>query len=220
MTIVHAEPVEVQDRLAQLGLTVEELHRILEQAHADRRDCTKLDPITLPGNVFWGRVIRYAREIYLLKGWKLARPKLVELVVNPSEEFGFTACSGDRATGRPELTPSSRYGKGTAMAERIAANQLVLPGMEAVRSPDDDQYEGLKTWCLLYYHEPVKDEESEKTILWAEIALPERISDRGKIDSWIERILLPPLEFDEAFVLPDPDIEPGPDIDVPIERLS
>lgn len=222
MTIVRAERFEVEGRLAALGLTMEELHGIFKRAQAERSACTALDPITLPGVVFWGRVIRFAREAYIPKGWKPKRPKLIELVVNAEEKFAFTVCSGNFNTGKQGSEhPASRYGKGTAMKERIAANQLVLPGMETPPlRRDADAYAG-ETWCLLYYHEAVKDEDeaTEKTRLWSELSLPKSVGDRGKIDTWKERIILDPIDFDEPLALPDPDEENPPDIDVPIQRL-
>jgi hypothetical protein len=42
----------------------------------------------------------------------------------------------------------------------------------------------------------------------------------GKIDTWKERIILDPIDFDEPLALLDPDEENPPDIDVPIERLT
>jgi hypothetical protein len=225
MTLVRAERFEVESRLAGLGLTMEEVHTIFRRAQAERSACTPLDPITLPGVVFWGRVSRFAREVYVPKGWTPKRPKLIELVVNPQETFAFTVCSGNQNTGKqgPDFDhPTSRYGKGTAMKERIAANQLVIPGMEAP-SPqrDADAYAG-ETWCLLYYHEAVRDENeaTERTRLWSELSLPENVGDRGKIDTWKERIILDPIDFDEPLALLDPDEENPPDIDVPIERLT
>jgi hypothetical protein len=225
MTIVRAEQFDVDQRLAELGLQRSELRRILEQAQAARRSCTELDPITLPGNLFWGRVIRHARELYRLQGWVPARPKLIELVVHPSGTFGFTACSGDRNTGNPdpEVIPASRYSKGTAMRDRVHYNQMVIPGMEVQPPPpDDDTYAGIPMWCLLYYHEAIKEDGIEKTRLWSEFSLPERVGERGRIDKWIERLVLDPIDFDEALVLPEPDEGdvPGTDIDVPIERMS
>jgi hypothetical protein len=68
MTIVRAERFEVESRLAALGLTMEELHRTFKRAQAERSACTGLDPITLPGVLFWGRVIRFAREAYVPEG--------------------------------------------------------------------------------------------------------------------------------------------------------
>ena len=52
--------------------------------------------------------------------------------------------------------------------------------------------EALATWLLLYN---VADEQVR-----AELSLPNGMSERGFVGSWIERIILPPIELNPAEV--------------------
>lgn len=123
MTVVRADRIEVQDRLSELGLTVEELHNVLNRAEAERRTCTGFDPPGLPGSVFWGRVVRYLRETYVPKGWKARNVDQLPLLINSDRTLAITASSGDWATGISALyTPRTRYPKGAATGRRVEAN--------------------------------------------------------------------------------------------------
>jgi hypothetical protein len=219
MTVVRADRIDVHDRLAELGLTVEELHDVLNRAEAERRTCTGFDPPGLPGSVFWGRVVRFLRETYVPKGWKARNVDQLPLLINPDRSLAVTASSGDWATGLSSLyTPRTRYPKGAATGRRVEANgQATIPGLPPELTEDADEDDTLITWVLLYFHE----RGDEQTRLRCELSLPREIGARGRIDGWSERIILPSLEFSEDVIgLGDTEDE-GPDaIDVPIERRS
>jgi hypothetical protein len=227
--IVWNDAEAVERRLQQLGLSKAKLWEALEVAQGERRLCTPFDPISLPGNIFWGRLTRKLRETYVPNGWKWGRPASIELVVNAKAGFAITACSGTESTGRrgenPKQVPTSKYPKGSAMHKRVRANEPVLPGMEAYApaNAEDETYAGLPTWCLLHYSEPIKDDEGEHTRLWAELSLPIRVGEQGKIVGWKERILLDHKDFPEPWIPDVSEDDPtGPltEINVPIERLS
>lgn len=105
MTVVHAEDLRARNRLAELGLSVEGIEDALRRAEAERNFCTPLDPVSLPGNIFWGRTIRFLRETYIPDGWTSASPSNVPLLVAPSGDFAITASSGSPETGYAALSP-------------------------------------------------------------------------------------------------------------------
>lgn len=216
MTVVHAEALQVRDRLADLGLSVERVEDALRRAEAERNFCTPLDPVSLPGNIFWGRTIRFLRESYLKAGWTSASPSNVPLLVAPTGDFAITASSGSPETGYAALTPSTRYPKGNAVLKRVEANrQLLLFGETDAEPEQHDTGDGIRTWFLLYHHSKT----DQGTRLHAELSYPNDPSKRGKISSWYERIILPWIDF-EGFT---PFVDDGDDqggIDIPIERLS
>ncbi len=220
MTVVQAARSEVHDRLADLGLTVGELHDVLNRAEAERRTCTGFDPPGLPGSVFWGRVIRFLRETYVPKGWKARNIDQLPLLISPDRSLAVTASSGDWAAGLSSLyTPRTRYPKGAATGRRVEANgQFTIPGLPADLTEDADEDDSLATWILLYYHE----KGNEQTKLRCELSLPSEIGARGRIDRWSDRIILPSLEFPEDVIgLGGADDDEGLGaIDVPVERLG
>lgn len=216
MTVVHAEDSRTRDRLAELGLSVEEIGDALRRAEAERNFCTPLDPVSLPGNIFWGRTVRFLRETYIPKGWSSASPSNVPLLVAPSGDFAVTASSGSQETGYAALTPSTRYPKGTAVMKRVEANrQLLLFGESEAEPEQQDVGDGIPTWFLLYQH--VKTDEGRR--LHAELSLPDDAGSRGKISSWHERIILPWIDFEGFAPFADDAGDQG-GIDIPIERLA
>ncbi|GCB47412.1 hypothetical protein [Streptomyces sp. NL15-2K] len=216
MTVVHAEDLGVRNRLAELGLSVEAIEDALRRAESERNFCTPLDPVSLPGNIFWGRTIRFLRETYIRDGWTSASPSNVPLLVAPSGDFAITASSGSSETGYAALTPATRYPKGNAVMKRVEANrQLLLFGQAEPQPEQQDAGDGIPTWFLLYHHSKT----DQGTRLHAELSFPNDTGNRGKISSWYERIILPWIDF-EGFApfVDDADDQGG--IDIPIERLS
>ncbi|MFB7123708.1 hypothetical protein [Kitasatospora sp. NPDC056273] len=222
MTVVWTDVHEVEERLKKLGLSpegtpsaVENIDTVLQRAEAERNFCTGLDPISLPGNIFWGRTVRFLRETYLPHGWTAASPRNVPLLVAPSEEFAITVSSGSRETGFGALKPTTRYSKGTAVMGRVATNrQLLIPGV-GFGEEDVEVGDGIPTWFLLYQHVSTKS----GVRLHAELSLPEGAGEHGKIDVWNERIILPEIDFD-GFTPFEDAIDPNSGFDIPVERLG
>ncbi|WP_327744502.1 hypothetical protein OHO28_27810 [Streptomyces europaeiscabiei] len=215
MTVVHAEDLTVRDRLAELGLSVGGIENALRRAESERNFCTPLDPVSLPGNIFWGRTIRFLRETYIPEGWDSASPSNVPLLVAPSGGFAITASSGSPETGYAALSPSTRYPKGNAVMKRVEANrQLLLFGEPEAEPERQDVGDGIPTWFLLYHHSKT----DQGTRLHAELSFPNDTGSRGKISSWYERIILPWIDFEGFTPFADDDDQGG--IDIPIERLS
>ncbi|WP_190131937.1 hypothetical protein [Streptomyces mashuensis] len=215
MAVVHVEDSRARSRLTELGLSTEEIEDVLRRAEAERNFCTPFDPLSLPGNIFWGRTVRYLRETYTPLGWRSASPSNVPLLISPTDDFAITASSGSRETGFAALTPSTRYPKGSAVIRRVETNrQLMFPDYE-VESEAQDVGDGIPTWFLLYQH--VNTENG--TRLYAELSLPNNTGSRGKIDSWHERIILPWIDFEGFTPFPSEDDSEG-GIDIPIERLG
>ncbi|MFD5029417.1 hypothetical protein ACFWM0_03155 [Streptomyces sp. NPDC058405] len=198
-----------------MGLSVETIEDVLRRAEAERNFCTPLDPVSLPGNIFWGRTIRFLREAYIPQGWRSASPNNVSLLLSPADDFAITASSGSKGAGYAALIPSTRYAKGSAVIRRVETNrQLMLSDYEA----EPDQHDvggGIPTWFLLYQHVNTQT----GTRLYYELSLPNNAGSRGKIDSWHERIIFPYLDFEGFNPFPQDDDGEG-DIDIPIERLG
>ncbi|MFE4952594.1 hypothetical protein ACFRCW_00430 [Streptomyces sp. NPDC056653] len=215
MAVVHVEESRGRDRLTELGLSVETIEDVLRRAEAERNFCTPLDPVSLPGNIFWGRTIRFLREAHIPQGWRSASPNNVSLLLSPADDFAITASSGSKGAGYAALIPSTRYAKGSAVIRRVETNrQLMLSDYEA----DTDQHDvggGIPTWFLLYQHVNTPT----GTRLYYELSLPNNAGSRGKIDSWHERIIFPYLDFEGFNPFPQDDDGEG-DIDIPIERLG
>jgi hypothetical protein len=179
------------DRLAELGLTPEVLDRALRGADAEARTYTPLDPPNMAGMARYSRTVRLLREQLLPLGWWYDNPRNLARTVSPDRRVAIIAAYGDAATGYPDVVPSTRYEKGVATVAAVNRNfvQLALPIDFGDGLPAELDDTGTATWMLLYH---VTDEE-----IRAELSLPDSMVD-GYIDTWLERIVLPPVPMAES----------------------
>ena len=186
--VVEADAV---DRLAELGLTVEQIERAIRRAEAEASMCTPLDPPIMEGLTRWGRTNRFLREELDAAGWTYDNPRNLPRTIHPSGEFAIVATTGD-ILGLPEVLPRTKYPKGFATAQAVEVNgQLALDfgdfdlGHQGERPSDARE---LLTWLLLF--------EITDRGIQIELSLPDAIDD-GWITSWAERIILTPFPRDD-----------------------
>jgi len=180
------------DRLAELGMTVELIERVVRRADAEASMCTKLDPPIMEGLTRWARMNRFLREELVPAGWWFDNPRNLPRTIHPSGEFAIVAATGDELTGLANLLPATKYLKGDATVQAVAINeQLTLDFGNFGLGLDDSRTEGpgdVLTWLLLFH----LDEEGFRV----ELSLPDAIID-GRITSWAERIIMPVFPRDD-----------------------
>jgi hypothetical protein len=219
--VVVGEPSEVERRLWELGLDVGVLHQALRAGLAERNACTPNDPPGFGGIVAWGRTVRRLRELLIPRGWLRTNLRRLAAVANPDGAVAIAVSTGDEHTGidDPDVAPHTRYAKGPAWVAAVEDNcgQLdfpPIPGMVA-EDPDDilsdEEAERLNrvTWVLMFYVDAGETR--------CELSLPRNLGPDSKLDTWAERIILPPLPND-----PEPVEETVPLtlIDVPVKRRA
>jgi hypothetical protein len=189
------------DRLADLGLKPEILDLALRGADAEARTYTALDPPNMQGMARFSRTVRLLREQLVPLGWSFDNPRNLARTIDPERRVAIIATLGDPGTGDPAAIPSTKYEKGLATAEAINRNflQLTLPIDLGDELPFDNDDEGTTT-CVLLYH--VTDTE-----IRAELSLPDSMVD-GHIDTWLERIILPPVVFERDLDVREPAADP------------
>ena len=109
--------------------------------------------------------------------------------ISPARDAAIVAATGDGATGRPDVTARNQYARGHETVRAIGrGDQLAFPypGLEPPAADD------LDIWLLLYH--PAGDE------IRAELSRPHSISPAGYVDSWAERILLPPIPLGQPAI--------------------
>jgi hypothetical protein len=201
--------VQAADRLVALGLKAEVLEFALRGADAEARTYTALDPPNMPGMARYSRTVRLLREQLVPLGWSYDNPRNLARTVSPDRRVAIIATLGDAATGVAHVTPSTRYEKGIATVEAVGRNflQLTLPIDLGDEGPIEAD-EGTATWVLLYH--------VTETEIRAELSLPDSMVD-GYIDTWVERIMLPPVPLDQA---PMAEAQPAAEADVPVARRT
>jgi len=204
------------DRLARLGLRVEEIHEALSVGVGESRTWSEAAPVAMSGMARWGRINEHLRISKAKEGWSFENPRNLPLTIHPTGAFAIVATTGDAQTGsKTGAPPTTKYAKGATYQKVVKDNgQLQLPLFvdaemgAALHDVATDQPRA--TWILLYYV-------TEHAVL-AELSLPGSITAQGYVDFWRERILIPPHAIDNLSVgVEEPgDGEQG--VDVAVER--
>lgn len=211
MGAVHSAVDDVTGQLAGLGLSVEMVHRVLAQAEVDARSCTPNHPVNAEGWFRWANSVRYLRDELVPAGWAKARQLNFELVVQPGGMTAIAVTAGDEATGCPDVQPRTLNPKGAMTVAAVVANigpQALFEVAEFRR----------RTWFLLYYR--------DETEIRAELSLPDNVSAAGYVDSWSERIIVPPYVLDDRVPVAGPQPELPVElpaqwpVDVPVRRRT
>ena len=84
--VVH-QTVEVQGRLAQLGIDPEALAQVIKRGYVAFTLCTVNDPPLFPGFSAWAQTVRALREYLVPKGWRRCDENNYSLVINPTEDM-------------------------------------------------------------------------------------------------------------------------------------
>ena len=188
-------PRSLAERLAELDLTLDVLDRAGREHLAAYFGCDPHYPRIFPATFAWAEGNHSIRHS-LAPRWKAKDEHNQPLTINEDETIAITALSGDSRTGTHE-TPSTRSPKGKKTAEAVENNeQAVFEFMaedptavaEAVKVP------GRSLWIFLTYRD------FEKGELRSELSLPKDMGEDGYIESWYERIILPPISFDRGNV--------------------
>jgi len=177
------------DRLADLGLSVDLVERVVRQADAEVSMCTELGPPILAGLTRWAKTSRFLREELIPDGWTYDNPRNLARTIHPSGEFAIVAATGDELTGLADVLPGTRYRKGDATIAAVEANEQLafdFPDLDVTDSVAGTP--AILTWVLLFH----ADEDEFRV----ELSLPDRIED-GRITRWAERIILPPFPRDK-----------------------
>jgi hypothetical protein len=185
MTAVLVEQQAV-DRLAQLGLSTQQISRVVLRADAEAKMCNDLDPPIMEGMSRYGKTVRSLREELLPMGWTYDNAGNYCRTTHPSGEFAIVASSGDANTGIwvPGQNPTTKYPKGQTTARAIEVNDQIAFDLGEGFEADEIAPAAVKTWYLLYR---ISDSD-----IFVELSFPTGI-EGGIIATWDERIILPPV---------------------------
>ncbi len=191
---VIVEPLEVEERLEQLGLTQQLLVEPVMRGFLAWSNCTDNHPPAFPGILAWGETNCGLREGLLPLGWERLNDRNLPLTVNQETRIALTASSGDDCTGIEGLVPRTRNPKGTTIKDATTSNRAQLGLFEDMDSPPEPvDLEAIKewaTWLLLTYRDKVK------RAVRCELSRPIEIGIDGRVDGWAERIILGSIPFD------------------------
>lgn len=192
------------DRLADLGLDVETLHRAVRAGIEARAIRTAFAPRNAQGTDLVSHTVEELRLLLEPAGWSAEWAGGQERTVSPDALTSVIVSTGAGAVGDPTGDARTAHPKGPLMRDAVTANlgfvQEEFPlGLREVPEPGARPL----CWVLLVKVEPGRAD--------LELSVPNGMRE-GVVDSWAERILLPPLPLGEP-------VEPGEPadlVDVPV----
>lgn len=214
--VVLDDPWQVERRLAELDLNVEELREAVRAGLLERLACTGYDPLSAPGYELWRLASRRLREVKIVgpdPDWRPVNERGQPLVVNPVKRIAVTVSSGSEQTGNGDRDrpPRTKNPKGQVTTDLVEVNRQLLLFQNhpsAIRTP---KAKDRATWFLLIH--------VDGSTARCELSLPRAMSD-GYIVDWHERLMLEPVTLDDIpkVLALDPDGGGSADIDVPVSR--
>jgi hypothetical protein len=187
-TVIRHREAEVIDSLTAMGLSLEILRNTTLAGETARDACTANDPLNAPGFDAWARAVRALREQLIGLGWTRMEEEGLPLIVSPSGSLAVAVATGDDGTGKSDQTPKTKYARGPATVVIVQRNRTQTEFWEsdaeevAVPSPTR------QTWFLL--RRRVDD------MVFSEFSLPAAVGTDGRVEEWVERIILPPILLD------------------------
>jgi len=207
---VWSDPIGRPSRLAELGLTEEILLQAVGQGKAAWANCTENHPALYRGIVAWGEPIRSLRENLIPVGWKRYDEANLPFILNETENLAITVATGDENTGRKERNPSTRSSKGTHTKAAIKNNALAHTLFGDIRKVNARIARVM--WMLLFHI----DEKSLE--VRCELSHPLGVGTDGRVDEWIERVILSPIPFDGSPANISSNEPQTPNIDIDVKR--
>lgn len=180
----YANDPSARRRLAELGLTVEQVHDTLLYGAAEKATYTDLDAPGAGEYARWSRHVRRMSENLAPQGWERINPDHQPTIVHPSYEHALVITGGNSATGLAYANPTNKNPKGRSIRNAVIGNKESV-----LFRPQDVQpvLGGLRqTWVLLTYV-------GDGGRLRAEVSLPGDMVGE-QITKWIHRIILPEID--------------------------
>ena len=208
---VWHEPEDVDTALGRLGLARAPLLRAVQAGYLARISRTPNDAPIAGGFYQWNETLRALREDLGLLGWQRSDDQGYSTVINPDRSLSLAVSSGDEATGQRWATPRTRRNKGPRTAEAVTGNAAQIELFpDLILVPASEERPGRLTRILLF--------NAGEGVLRAELSLPVTMDERGHVELWKERIILPAQPLGPDLVLMEPDF--GPDLDIDVQRRA
>jgi hypothetical protein len=183
-TVVYRKPSEVTDTLAGLDLSFEILRDAMLAGETARDSCSANDPRNAPGFDAWARTVRSLRGQLVTHGWTPDDEDGLPSIISPAGDVAIVVATGDQATGKADDWPKTKYRNGPARIVVVERNRNQLHLFDP-RQKEKVKVPKLKTYFLLRCR--IED------MVYSELSIPASIGDDGRVDEWIERVILEPF---------------------------
>ena len=198
------------DRLRGLQVDPARLFTALDAGDLAARQADEYSPVTAAGMLRWLATVRQLRQGLASDGWECRDDRNSPRVVNPEGTLAILPVSGSADTGLEDGSPRTANPRGATSSRAVQMNGQLVFGFTQALLADmaAEKSDTVVTWFLLYYR-------SQDDALRAELSLPTRMSDKGIVEAWRERIILPARTFGATQRVPL-DAGDGDDVDFDI----
>jgi hypothetical protein len=121
--LLLTNPIQVVNRLNELGWKKEQLIEVVESMVAARNSCTENDPPGAPGWKSWCDGTRRLREIGSLLGWERNDDHQISSIYDSKRGIKIAVVNTDDGTGLEKRQPQNRSKKGAATDRAVSNNQ-------------------------------------------------------------------------------------------------
>lgn len=129
-TMLYTKSVEVGSRLADFGISKEELIEVAEKAAGARRSAVDHDPVNAAGLLGYIYGTRALRDLLVPRGWEVDRTENIEGTIHPSRKIRIIYQNTDSA-GDAMRPPRAICGKGAGVERMVEdASAFLWPDME------------------------------------------------------------------------------------------
>ena len=180
---LRINPIEVINRLTDLGLKREDLIEVIERMVSARNSCTANHPPGSAGWMAWSEGTCRLRDVFLPLGWEKCEDYHISSVWD-RKQMQIAVSNTDDGTGLENRQPQQRSKKGAGTDRIVASNQSVFPeileeSMNVIQLP---QAAGATAyWYLCVY--------AEGEVVRAELSCPS-LCGNGFFTAFHERIIL------------------------------
>jgi hypothetical protein len=132
-------PIEVSNRLEDIGVTKEQLLEVVRSMQAAKNGCTDNDPPSAPGWSAWRDGTRRLREVLAPSGWVKDDTDMISSAFHKANGIRLLVCNTDSGTGLEESEPQNCSFKGSATDRAINSNevQILMTSILDQSLPDD-----------------------------------------------------------------------------------
>lgn len=209
----YSDPDIVSAQLkSQFPLSLENMQGVASAIYSAFSGVSTLHPKGFRGTKAWADGTHALRSVLIPIGWHPEDPQGQPRIVSKDQKLAITVSSGNYDTGNPDpdVMPKTRNDKGDQTAKSVDYNsrQMLLFPTDEASIPVIADANGQALWIFLYFID------LKQRQIRFELSKPTNMSETNKIDSWVLRLIMPPLSFDTDF-LPPPE-DDGEDIEIEI----
>jgi hypothetical protein len=215
---VYSNEIERSNKLNELCITEAILREAIQRGLAEQAERTLNHPPLYRGLTPWGEITCALREQVIPLGWKRDDDGNLAITINKEGTAGIVVATGDEFTGNKEQSPCTKSPRGPR-TERVIKNNKSLANtlFGDIRKPTFAEIEKINermTWFLLF----ARDE--KRQIVHCELSLPSKINRKGRVEDWLERIVLEAMPVGNDPISKAPDVPRTPEINITVKRRS